>query len=126
MWLQTYRNRIIVSILLLFLVSLIMSCGVGSLATGSAPSWACPSPQPLPWGPSGPIKEQIPLPTATPTGPQEYENVYYQEWEQEYPDQGPPFPSPTPYAVVGTNYTFGQRVRVGAFHVMVTARAGAA
>jgi cell wall-associated NlpC family hydrolase len=74
---------------------------------------------------AGPIKEQIALPTAIPVGPQEYQDVYYEQWEQEYPDLGPPFPSPTPYTVVGTNYILGQRVEVGPLHVLVDARPGA-
>jgi hypothetical protein len=124
MWLYAQHNRMIAGVTLLLLFLGTVGCGVGGLATGSAPSWACPSPLPRPWGPAGPIKEQIALPTAIPFGPQEYETVYYDEWEQEYPDQGPPFPSPTPYAVVGTNYTFGQRVRIGPFHLTVSARTG--
>ena len=51
--------------------------------------------------------------------------MYYEEWEQEYPDLGPLFPSPTPYTVVGTNYILGQRVEVGPLHVQVDARPGA-
>jgi cell wall-associated NlpC family hydrolase len=103
------------------MAGLILSCGVGGLTVGQPPNWACPSPTPRPFGTSGPIKQQIPLPTATPSGPQEYENVYYEEWEQEYPGQRPPFPSPTPYALVGLNYTLGQRVAVFPLHVMVSA-----
>src|SRR5690242_5469464 len=104
MWLQVRHNRIIAGITLPLLLSLLLSCGVaGGLTTGSPPRWACPSPLPKPWGPDGPIKAQIALPTAIPAGPQEYENVYYEQWEQEYPNQGPPFPSPTPYTVVGTS-----------------------
>jgi cell wall-associated NlpC family hydrolase len=84
-----------------------------------------PAQTPKPWGAAGPIKEQIALPTAIPVGPQEYQDVYYDLWEQEYPDQGPLFPSPTPYTVVGTNYILGQRVEVGPLHVLVDARPGA-
>ncbi|HMQ34875.1 MAG TPA: hypothetical protein PKD53_29410, partial [Chloroflexaceae bacterium] len=53
------------------------------------------------------------------------EYVFWEQWEQEYPDAGgPPFPSPTPYARVGANYTLGQRVEVGPLHVTVGATAG--
>ncbi len=125
MWLQSFEHRLLASMALLLLLVFVVSCGVGGLATTSAPRWACPSPTPKPWGAAGPIKEQIALPTAIPAGPQEYQDVYYQEWAQEYPDLGPVFPSPTPYAVVGTNYILGQRVEVGALHVLVDARPGA-
>lgn len=107
------------------LATLLIACGVGGLAAARPPRWACPSPTPKPWGPGGPIKERIPLPTVTPSGPQDYENVYYAEWEQEYAALGgPPFPSPTPYALTGLNYTLGQRVEVWPLHVLVTARSG--
>src|SRR4051812_33683417 len=125
MWLQSSQNRILAGIALVLLLAFVVSCGVGGLATSSAPRWACPSPTPKPWGAAGPIKEQIALPTAIPIGPQEYQDVYYAEWEQEYPDLGPVFPSPTPYTVVGTNYILGQRVEVGPLHVLVDARPGA-
>ncbi len=118
-------QRIMFGFLLLGVFGLTIGCGAGGLSTASAPRWACPSPMPKPWGEAGPVKAQLPLPTAVPSGPQEYETTYYQEWEQEYPDQGPPFPSPTPYAVVGSNYTFGQRVEIAPFHLTVNARAGA-
>jgi cell wall-associated NlpC family hydrolase len=125
MWLQSFRHRILAGIVVLLLLAFIVSCGVGGLATRSAPRWACPSPTPKPWGAAGPIKQQIALPTTIPVGPQAYQDVYYDLWEQEYPDQGPPFPSPTPYTVVGTNYILGQRVEVGPLHVLVDARPGA-
>jgi cell wall-associated NlpC family hydrolase len=108
----------------LVLLGLTLGCGVGGLSTATAPRWACPSPTPLPWGPAGPIKAQITLPTPIPAGPQEYEDVYYEEWEQEYPELGPPFPSPTPYALVGTTYLLGQRVEIGNVHLTVNARPG--
>ncbi len=122
---RTTLQRRVCCLFLLGLLGLTIGCGAGGLSTASAPRWACPSPMPKPWGADGPIKAQVPLPTAIPSGPQEYENVYYEEWEQEYPNLGPPFPSPTPYAVVGTNYTFGQRVEIAPFHLTVNARAGA-
>jgi cell wall-associated NlpC family hydrolase len=98
--------------------------------TAQTPSWACPSPTPLPFGAAGPVKEVIrrPRPTITPTGPVTYEEepVYFLEWEQEYGDLGgPPFPSPTPYVLVGTTYTLGQRVHLSPLYALVTARAGA-
>jgi cell wall-associated NlpC family hydrolase len=125
MWLQIYQNRILAGMALILVLGFGVSCGVGGLATNSAPRWACPSPTPKPWGTAGPLKEQIALPTTIPVGSQEYQDVYYEEWEQEYPNQGPPFPSPTPYTVVGTNYILGQRVEVGPLHVLVDARPGA-
>jgi cell wall-associated NlpC family hydrolase len=59
----------------------------------------------------------------------------YAEWEREYgtggsllagqpPFDGPPFPSPTPYAIVGTSYALGQRVEVAPLHVRATVEAG--
>ena len=51
------------------------------------------------------------------------QTTYYEIWEQEYAVGGPPFPSPTPYALVGTSFTFGQRIELWPMHVMVTARA---
>ncbi len=125
MWLQSSRHRLLAGMALVFLLAFGVSCGVGGLATGTAPRWACPSPTPKPWGAAGPVKLQVALPTAIPVGPQEYQNVYYAEWEQEYLDLGPVFPSPTPYTVVGTNYILGQRVEVGPLHVLVDARPGA-
>jgi hypothetical protein len=96
MWLHAPRHRILAGIALVLLLAVSVSCGVGGLAMSSAPRWACPSPTPKPWGAAGPVKLQIALPTAIPVGPQSYQDVYYEEWEQEYPDLGPPFPSPTP------------------------------
>lgn len=108
------------------LTALLLACGVGGLTASRAPRWACPSPTPLPFGPSGPIKAQIALPTAVPSEPQEYQNVYFAEWEQEYGALGgPPFPSPTPYSITGLDYTLGQRVEVWPLHVQVAARSGA-
>jgi cell wall-associated NlpC family hydrolase len=125
MWLHASQHRILVGIALFLLFAVSVSCGVGGLATNNPPRWACPSPTPKPWGAAGPLKEQIALPTAIPVGPQEYQDIYYEEWEQEYPDLGPVFPSPTPYTVVGTNYILGQRVEVGPLHVLLDARPGA-
>lgn len=118
-------SKLPLSLALLIVVAPLLACAGGNaVISNSSPSWACPSPLPKPWGERGPVKEQIPLPTAVPEGPQEYENVYYKEWEQEYPTPGlDMYPSPTPYGIVGTNYVFGQRVRVGALFVTMTARA---
>ena len=46
-----------------------IACGTGAAVSG-APRWACPSPEPLPYGPDGPIKAivSVPIGTATPTG----------------------------------------------------------
>jgi cell wall-associated NlpC family hydrolase len=66
---------------------------------------------------------------------QEYEDTYYEQWEREYGSSGtllgggpalsgPPFPSPTPYALVGTTFVLGQRVEVWPLHVLVEARTG--
>lgn len=119
---------------LAFILCLLLACG-GGVPAARSPRWACPSPTPLPFGPSGPVKERIPLPTATPSGPQEYQEVYYEEWEREYGPggellnggpalSGPPYPTPTPYAVQGTSYTLGQRVEIWPMHVQVQARSG--
>jgi cell wall-associated NlpC family hydrolase len=61
--------------------------------------------------------------------------VYYAEWEREYgaggsllgaeePPFGAPFPTPTPYTLIGLNYALGQRIEVWPFHVQVSARSG--
>jgi cell wall-associated NlpC family hydrolase len=119
-------QRVLLVIALLGLVGPLLACGVGGLSANRPPRWACPSPTPLPWGRSGPVKDRVALPTDVPSGPQEYENVFYEEWEREYaPLGGPPFPSPTPYSVVGLNYVLGQRVEISPLHVLVTARSGA-
>ena len=61
----------------------------------------------------GPIKNQVPRPTAVPSGPEEYDTEYYAEWEQEYAALGgPPFPPPTPYVKSGYQYGFGQIVNL--------------
>jgi hypothetical protein len=79
MWLHASRHRILAGMALVLLLTLGVSCGVGGLATSRSPGWACPSPTPKPWGTAGPIKEQIALPTAIPVGPQEYQDVYYEQ-----------------------------------------------
>ena len=110
---------------LVFIAVLLLACGAGGLTTARGARWACPSPTPLPYGTAGPIKSQQARPTAIPSGPVEYDVTYYEIWEQEYAALGgPPFPSPTPYAIRGTTFLLGQRVEVGAFHVTVDASAG--
>ncbi len=129
-------RRLLITVVLFGLAGLVLACGVGGLTAGRPPRWACPSPTPLPFGPGGPIKEQNALPTALPSGPQEYEKVYYAEWEREYgaggsllsaqdPPFRAPFPSPTPYSITGLNYVLGQRVEVWPLHVQVSAHSGA-
>lgn len=108
---------------------LLLACGSSGVVTGSSPRWACPSPMPLPWGESGPVKEirRIPIGTATPTGDliEREEPVYYEIWEREYGALGgPPFPSPTPYTRIGMHYALGQRIEIGPLYVLVNARAG--
>lgn len=102
-----------------------------SRTTAETPSWACPSPTPLPYGEDGPIKavRRHPLPTPSPSGPPTYAEtpVYFERWEQEYGELGgPPFPSPTPYVLVGTTFTLGQRVHLPPLYALVTARSGPA
>lgn len=113
-----------------FVLALLLACAGGiTPTTAESPSWACPSPMPRPYGTEGPVKEVIrtPLPTAFPVGPEFYNEVpvYYELWEQEYGSlaAGPPYPSPTPYAIVGTNYAFDQRVRVPPLYAQVSAHA---
>ncbi len=108
------------------LTLLVLGCGAaGVLETAGAPRWACPSPTPLPWGTAGPVKEVITHTRPITDGGDWDELIYYAEWEREYPNAGgPPFPSPTPYARVGTNYILGQRIEVGPLHVTVNAQAG--
>ena len=109
-----------------FLALLTLACGAaGVLETSGAPRWACPSPTPKSWGTAGPVKEVIRHTRPISEGGDWEETIYYDEWEQEYPAAGgPPFPSPTPYARVGANYTLGQRVEVGPLHVTVAAASG--
>jgi cell wall-associated NlpC family hydrolase len=104
----------------------VLACGTaGILETSTAPRWACPSPTPRPWGESGPVKEIIRHTRPISEGGDWEELIYFEQWEQEYPNSGgPPFPSPTPYARVGGSYTLGQRVEIGPLHVQVAAEAG--
>lgn len=116
-------------------VFVLLACGGGAVmnqgaVTGASPGWACPSPTPRPYDEDGPVKEWTEgraLPTAIPSGPVRHEQVpvYYEKWEQEYPEAGgPPFPSPTPYVVMGTTFSQGQRVRIPPLFVTVGASGG--
>jgi hypothetical protein len=119
------RQRLFV-VLSLGLLGFTLACGTGGVVAANAPRWACPSPTPLPWGADGPVKDVIRHTRPITAGGDWEEIVYFEEWEQEYPDAGgPPFPSPTPYALLGQSYVFGQRVEVWPLHVQVTARSGA-
>lgn len=103
---------------------LLLACTTG-VAITRGPRWACPSPTPRLWGTAGPVKEVIRHTRPISEGGDWDEEIFYAEWEQEYPDAGgPPFPSPTPYALVGSSYVFGQRVELWPVHVQVTASAG--
>jgi hypothetical protein len=113
-------------LVILLVLPLVLACGAaGVLETNGAPRWACPSPTPKPWGPAGPVKEVIRHTRPISEGGDWEETIYWEQWEQEYPNAGgPPFPSPTPYARVGASYTLGQRVEIGPLHVTVSASAG--
>jgi|GEM_PF-4730111 len=73
------------------------------------PPEAEPTQTPLPYGADGPVAEE----------------VYWQEWEQEYPDLGvfiPPstvgvFPAPTPYVVTGTAQHQGNRINLSPLNI---------
>ena len=119
------------------LVLLLLACAQAPWAattTNDTPSWACPSPTPLPYAEQGPVKEWLrgePKPTAVPSGPLRYDDdvpVYYLVWEQEAARDGtsnaPPFPSPTPYVRNGVSFSLGQRVRVSPLFVQLAARPG--
>ncbi|MBP1466726.1 C40 family peptidase [Candidatus Chloroploca sp. M-50] len=109
---------------LLLTMPTILACTSG-LAITQAPRWACPSPTPLPYGETGPVKEVIRHTRPVTEGGDWDEQIFYELWEQEYPEAaGRPFPSPTPYAKTGRAYVFGQRVEIWPFHVLVTASAG--
>lgn len=115
------RQRWLLPTLILPLLAL--GCGgagqIGQVA--GEPRWACPSPTPRPYGEAGPPKELIHHTRTITEGGDWDEPVYYAPWEQEYPDAGEPFPSPTPYAMVGTSYALGQRVEIAPFHLQVSA-----
>ena len=126
-----HRRVALISVATGFALMLLLACAGGSITptTAESPNWACPSPTPRPYGTAGPIKEiaRTPIPTVFPEGPELYneEAIYYEAWEQEYSSlaSGPVYPTPTPYAVVGTNYAFGQRVRVSPLYVLISAHA---
>jgi cell wall-associated NlpC family hydrolase len=122
------RTTLLVLALLGLLVPLLLACTTEALTltTIDTPSWACPSPTPKPYGEAGPVKEEIRRTDPT-TGAVRIEEVFYDQWEQEYSALGgPPFPSPTPYVVVGTTFSQGQRVRVPPLFVQLTVRSAPA
>lgn len=99
------------SLLLLACISLPWDVSQGTVAQ-AVPRWACPTPTPKPYGEAGPIKERRAQPTAIPSGPHEYENIYYTIWEQEYGNLGNPAPAPTPYTRSGSGFYLGQIVNL--------------
>lgn len=133
-----------------------LSCGVvsplddddGDLSLRHGPQWACNSPVPKPYGPSGPKRDPAcccdeDCDTDPETGETDCHCVddtcdecRYYEWEQEYgpggsllrgepPYDGPPFPSPTPFNWDGQEYVFGQAVKLDeGFFVEVTTQVG--
>lgn len=121
---MTRRTTLFTLLPLLLVGPLLLACTTG-VAITQAPRWACPSPTPHPWGTGGPVKAVIRHTRPITQGGDWEEQLFYEEWEQEYPSAGgPPFPSPTPYALVGSSYVFGQRVELWPVHVQVTASAG--
>jgi cell wall-associated NlpC family hydrolase len=131
------RAWLLIVALLPFALLLLACVGLGGVATtagNESPRWACPSPMPMPYGESGPVKRYDEGEVDPTTGIPRQVPVYYQEWEREYGPggallggqvafDGPPFPSPTPYALVGTRYAYGQRVQVEPLYAQVAARA---
>ncbi len=127
----------LITLSLLIICGLLLACAAPmALPIVSGPRWACPSPQPLPWGEAGPIKDEHVAATANPTSgvPEQVEASYYAEWEQEYGEggtrledlpayRGPPFPSPTPYGRTGNTYMLGQRVEIAPLHMIAQASA---
>jgi cell wall-associated NlpC family hydrolase len=108
----------------------LLACGGGAAAlsptTNQTSGWACPSPTPKPYGEAGPVKEVIRHTRPITEGGNWDEEIFYEQWEQEYGTLGgPPFPAPTPYVVLGTNFTLGQRVRIPPLFAQVEARGGA-
>jgi cell wall-associated NlpC family hydrolase len=130
------RTRTIV-IGVLPVVILLLACGAPA-GVVRGPRWACPSPQPLPYGDAGPPKAERRVCSIDPVTHQQVchtEVEYYAIWEREYgpggtllngqaPVEQAPFPSPTPYGRMGNTYLLGQRVELAPLHVLVTARAG--
>lgn len=138
------RNLLITLCLTLFFF--VLACGViapmdepeGDLSLRRGPAWACISPTPKPYGPTGPKRSpdcccNKDCDTDPVTGETDchctddtcYTCRFY-EWEQEYAALGgPPFPSPTPFNWDGQEYVFGQAVKLeDGFFVEVNARAG--
>ncbi len=127
-------------LLLLPFLAAILACGTQSeVPVVNGPRWACPSPRPQPYGPAGPLRyaDCCCDEDCTDTDgdgvndectcvDDTCEACRYLIWEQEYPEAPnvPPFPSPTPYAMHGLSYVFGQRVEIAPLHVLVSARAG--
>jgi hypothetical protein len=69
------------------LALLVLACGAaGVLETSGAPRWACPSPTPKPWGTAGPVKEIITHTRPISEGGDWEEYIFWEQWEQEYPD----------------------------------------
>lgn len=120
------QRRLLALVLAPALAGLLLACGAEGMIMLRSPRWACPSPTPVPFGDAGPVKEIITHTWPITDGGDWEEYIYYEEWEQEYGSLGgPPFPSPTPYALLGTSYVFGQRVELWPVHVQVSARSGA-
>ncbi len=123
-----FQRRLVLVVGTAFVLLTLLACTGGGLTATRMPRWACPSPTPLPFGVGGPLKREWQECTTDPiTGLQtcETKREYYAEWEQEYPQVGgPPFPSPTPDAMYGTSYAFGQRVEVWPLHALVSASDG--
>lgn len=127
---NTLCSRRMLALLLIFpFLGFILACATSGVVATRPPRWACPSPTPLPWGADGPVKayEDCDCRTDPLTGRRRCDEcpIFFAEWEREYPDAaGPPFPSPTPYALTGLSYVFDQRVEVWPVHALVSARAG--
>jgi cell wall-associated NlpC family hydrolase len=134
------RGLLLVGLLLAVLPMLACVSQSAAVVDQSGSRWACPSPQPLAHGPNGPAKRSYqcncqPDPNA-PGGQicQECRDDYA-IWEREYGPNGsllngqpaasgPIFPSPTPYAIEGSSFSFGQRVEIAPLHLTVNARSG--
>lgn len=84
-------------------------------STQHIPRWACPTPTPLPYGETGPIKAQREETSTDPVSGQPAVTVvpeYYAIWEQEYGALGSPAPAPTPYIKIGGGFSLGQLVNL--------------
>ncbi len=133
------RRRTLVLLLLPFVLIMLACATQHDSGVVSGPRWACPSPQPRPFGPAGPLRsadcccdedctdtDGDGVNDSCTCVDDTCEICRYLIWEQEYPDapNAPPFPSPTPYALHGLSYVFGQRVEIAPLHVLVTSHAG--